>query len=231
MNKQTETFSFPTPKNLVEEVKCLLALTSFDATNFVFNISSENNSFPISIAVRCRTPNFLEEEYELSDFDTSKKDILEEIKSGNYHDLEDLVSRLGLTYDENMDVSYIKNFPSERKVYTLPAARYETSVINKTLENLLPDIVEVSITIDDIRLRSILFNNQTWIFTKTSYFYTILGFIQSHSDPSTDIEDFIQLIPGSYKSEKIINNIGMDKIDLKSDCLNDRINNGVREQY
>ena len=137
-----ETFSFPTPINLVEEGKWLLAVTSFDATNFVFNITGENNSFPISIAGCWKTPNCLEngviyklkkllklrsqndiglhveevrkrgnqikigdKEYELSDFDTSKKDLVEEIKSAKYYELEDLVYRMGLTYDESMDVS------------------------------------------------------------------------------------------------------------------------------
>ena len=89
------------------------------------------------------------------------------------------------------------NFPSERTGYTLPPGRYETSEINKTLEFLLPHIVEVSVTIDDIRLRSILYFNQTSIFSKKPFFYTILGFIQSRSGPSTDIEGFIQIIPGS----------------------------------
>ena len=49
MNKQMETFSFSPPLNLVEEGKWLLALTSFEATNSVFNITDEKNNFPISI--------------------------------------------------------------------------------------------------------------------------------------------------------------------------------------
>ena len=43
MNKQMETFSFSHPINLVEKVKWLLAVTSFEATNSVFNITNENN--------------------------------------------------------------------------------------------------------------------------------------------------------------------------------------------
>ena len=45
LKKQMETFSFSTPLNLVEEGKSLLAATSFEATNSVFNITDENNSF------------------------------------------------------------------------------------------------------------------------------------------------------------------------------------------
>ena len=49
MNKQIETFSFSPPINLVEEGKWLLAVTSFEVTNSVFNITDENNSFAITI--------------------------------------------------------------------------------------------------------------------------------------------------------------------------------------
>ena len=49
MNKQMQTFSFNPPINLVEEGKWLLAVSSFDCTNSVFNITDENNSFSINI--------------------------------------------------------------------------------------------------------------------------------------------------------------------------------------
>ena len=58
-----------------------------------------------------------------------------------------------LTYDEFMDVLHMKCFPSGRTGYTLPPGIYEISDINKMLEYLLPDIVKVSVTIGDIRLR------------------------------------------------------------------------------
>ena len=47
-NKQMQTFS-SSPINLVEEGKWLLAVTSFEATNSVFSITNENNSFSIGI--------------------------------------------------------------------------------------------------------------------------------------------------------------------------------------
>ena len=49
MNKQRQTFSFSPPINLVEEDKWLLAVSSFECTNSVFNITDENNSFSIII--------------------------------------------------------------------------------------------------------------------------------------------------------------------------------------
>ena len=49
MNKQMRTFSFNPTINLVEEGKWLLAVSSFECTNSVFNITNENNSFSIII--------------------------------------------------------------------------------------------------------------------------------------------------------------------------------------
>ena len=49
MNKQRQIFSFNPPINLVEEDKWLLAISSFECTNSVFNITDDNNSFSIII--------------------------------------------------------------------------------------------------------------------------------------------------------------------------------------
>ena len=49
MNKQMQTFSFNPPIDLVEEGKWLMAVSLFDCTNSVFNITNENNSFSINI--------------------------------------------------------------------------------------------------------------------------------------------------------------------------------------
>ena len=44
MNKEMETFSFSPPITLVEERKGLIAVTSFETTNSVFNTTDNNNS-------------------------------------------------------------------------------------------------------------------------------------------------------------------------------------------
>ena len=49
MYKQTQTFSVNPPINLVEDGKCLLAVSPFECKNSVFNITNENNSFSITI--------------------------------------------------------------------------------------------------------------------------------------------------------------------------------------
>ena len=96
-------------------------------------------------------------------------------------------------------------------------------------KHLLPNNVKISTTIDDIRIKSNLNINQTLIITKKSFFYTIIGFTQSLSEALVDIDGFVQLIPGTYKSEKPINITGNDKIHLKCDCIKGSIVNGIRE--
>ena len=136
-------------------------------------------------------------DYKLSDFDTKKIEIIEELKNIKYNDLEDLVYRMQLTYDEIIDILDFKYIPTKRTGYSSNPGIYEVIDLNNTLNYILPDNVKVSITIDDIRLKSNLKINQTLIFTEKSFFYTILGYTRSRSYPLDDIEGFYQLIAGS----------------------------------
>ena len=88
--------------------------------------------------------------------------------------------------------------------------------------------MKVSITIDHVRLKSNLKIIQTLIFTEKSFFYTILGFTQSHSYLFDDIDGFYQLIAGSCISDKPINLTGIDKVHLKCYCMHGSIVNGCR---
>ena len=139
-------------------------------------------------------------EYKLSDFDTQRNEILEKLKKANYNDIEDLVYRMQLTYDEAIDIVDLKYIPTERTGYSLNPSFYEVVDLNNTLKKILPDNVKVSLTTDDTRfqLKSNLKKNQTLIFTKKSFFYTIFGFTRSHSYPLDDKNWFHQLIAGSY---------------------------------
>ena len=261
MNKQRQTFSFSPPINLVEEDKWLLAVSSFECTNSVFNITDENNSFSIiipghyqnksdektidnlnkllelksielhveEVKKRGNKIKIADKEYKLSDFDNQKYEILQELKNSKYNDLEDLVYRMRLSYDEIMDILDLKYISTKRTGYSLDPGIYEVIDLNNTLKHILPDNVKINITIDDIRLKSNLQINQTLIFTERSFFYTILGFIQSHSYPLDDIDSHYQLIAGSYKSDKPINITGIDKVHLKCDCIQGCIVNGIRE--
>ena len=170
-----------------------------------------------------------DKEYKLSDFDNQKYEIIEELKKVGYNDLKDLVYRMRLSYDEIMNILDLKNIPTKGTGYSLNPGIYEIVDLNNILKYILPHNVKVSVTIDDIRLKSNLKTNQTLIFTEKSFFYTILGFTQSHSYPLDDIDGYYQLIAGSYKSYKPINIIGIDKIHLKCDCIQGSIVNGRRE--
>ena len=66
---------------------------------------------------------------------------------------------------------------------------YEVNELNKTLKNILPDNVEVSITIDDIRLKANIKISQCLNSTGKCFFYTILGLTQSYSYPLNNIHD------------------------------------------
>ena len=160
---------------------------------------------------------------------TKKNEILEELKIVKYNDLEDLVYRMRLSYDEIMDILDLKYKPTKRTGYSLNPGFYEVVDLNNTLKHILPDNVKINITVDDIRLKSSLRINQTLLFTEKSFFYTILGFTQSRSYPLDDIDGFYQLIAGSYKSDRPINITGIDKIHLKCDCIQGSIVNGIRE--
>ena len=58
-----------------------------------------------------------------------------------------------------------------------------------------------------------------------------MGFTQSHSGPESDIKGFVQMIPGSFKSDKPIIITGVDKIHRKANCIDGSIVNGVREPF
>ena len=134
-----------------------------------------------------------------------------------------------LTYDEFIDKLDIKYIPTKRTGYSLNPCIYEEVDLDNTLKYVLPNNVKVSITINDIRLKPNLKTNQTLLFTNKSFFYSILGFTQSHQGPLNDIEGFYQILPGSCKSDKPINITGIDKVHLKVNCINGSIVYGCRE--
>ena len=167
-------------------------------------------------------------EYSLSSLGMFKDEILEEFKNVKNNDLEDLVYRIQLTYDEIMNILDLKYIPTKRTGYILNPGIYEVD-LNNTLKHILPNNVKVNITIDDIRLKSNLKTNQNLLFTNKSLFYTILGFTQSHQGPLNDIEGYYQILPGNYKSDRPINITGIDKVHLKCDCTQGSIMNGIRQ--
>ena len=66
--------------------------------------------------------------------------------------------------------------------------------------------------------------------TIKSFFYTILGLVQSHSGPLNDFSKrYIEKIPATHKSIKPINITGNNKVNLKCVCFDGSTLKGVRE--
>ena len=123
----------------------------------------------------------------------------------------------------------MKYNPTKRLGYSLNTGIYEVVGLNNTLKHILPDNVKVSVTIDDVRLKSNLKINQNLTFTEKPLFSTYIGFTRSLSYPLDDIEGFYQLFTGSYEGYRPINFTGIDKVHLKCDCIQGSIMNGARE--
>ena len=97
-----QTFSFNPPKNLVEEGKWLLAVSSFECTNSVFNITNENNFFSTII------PGHYETEFAEQIIDDLNK--LLELKSLELH-VEEVRKRGNIIKirDKEYKLSYFDN--------------------------------------------------------------------------------------------------------------------------
>ena len=139
--------------------------------------------------------------YNLVDFDHFRSEILAELRRVKYHDLEDMVCRMGKTYDETMEVLDRKCTSTTSIGSTLPPEKYKNSDIDLTLKSLLPNGVKINITVDHSRLSSNLTTNKTKRFTK-NISSTHFNVYQSHSRVLSHIKGFIQKIPGTYKSQK-----------------------------
>ena len=99
-----------------------------------------------------------------------KNEIPEELKNVKYNDIEDLVYRMQLTYDEVLDILDLEYTPTKKKGSSFNTGTYEVVVLNNTLKHILSDDVKVNVTIKDVRLKSILKIHQTLNFTKKSFY-------------------------------------------------------------
>ena len=88
-------------EQIIDEVNRLLELRSFDL--HVNEVRNRGNK------IKNR-----DKEYRLSDFDNQKYEIIEEIKNVKYTDIEDLVYRMQLTYDEIIDVLDLKYISTKK---------------------------------------------------------------------------------------------------------------------
>ena len=151
------------------------------------------------------------------------------MKGAKYKDLEDMVNRLELPYEETVEIFDVKYNSGSTKGYTLQPGIYQITDNILILKSLLPKEIKVNNPIDLHKLRSNLTTIKTIMYTKKSSSYKFSGFTQSYLGSLGDIEGFIQHVKGTCRSEKLNNIIGIDKIRSKCDCSNRSIFNGIRE--
>ena len=174
MNKQMEPFSFSLPISLPEEGKWLLEVTSFEASNSVFNKTDENNSLSFSSLsfwtaedgeelinklnkfLQPKSENDIEKHvkevekrgtrieiensgYTLAGFDYFKSEQLAELRRVRYKELEDMIYKMELTYDEILDMLDIKNYAGSTNGYTITPRMNEISDNNLMIKSSLPN--------------------------------------------------------------------------------------------
>ena len=107
----------------------------------------------------------------MSSLGTFKNEIVEEFKNAEHNDLEDLVYRFQLTYDEIIDILHLKYFTGSTKGYILPPGAYEIIDVNFMVKSFFPKEVKKKITIDSVGLKSNLTTNKTKRFVKKTFLY------------------------------------------------------------
>ena len=93
-------------------------------------------------------------EYKLFKLDTIKYEILDEIKSVEYNDLEDMGLRMDLTNSEIEYTLGVKDIDTKSIGYTLPPGIYGITDFNLMLKSFLPLELKKNISVDDNRLKS-----------------------------------------------------------------------------
>ena len=128
-----------------------LAEETIDRLNILLERRSENDiELHVEAVKNMGNRIVLEgEDYKLSDLNTQKDEILEKLKKSIYQSFDDMVFRLQLTYDEIVNPLDFKFIPTKRIGYSLKPDIYQIGDLNNTLKNFLPDIVKVSVTIDE----------------------------------------------------------------------------------
>ena len=165
INNKNNSFSITIPGHWESKS----AEKTIDELNKLFELKSENG-IELHVGQVRKKGLILMNDDSLSRLDTFKNEILEELRNAKYNELEDLVYRFQLTNNEIIEILDIKDFPTKRTSHSLNPGMYEVVDLNNTFKYILPDNVKVSVTIDDVRLKSNFKKNQTFIFTKKSFF-------------------------------------------------------------
>ena len=115
MNIQMQTFSFSPPMNLIEEGKGLLAVSSFEYTNSVFNVTDENNIFSIIIPGHWESKSaekFIDELEKLLELRSLELHVKEVRKRGNKIKIGD--NQYKLSDFDTKKTRYVKNLKKSK---------------------------------------------------------------------------------------------------------------------
>ena len=91
---------------------------TFDELNKLLELRS-HNGIDLHVERVRKKGLILINHYSLSSLGTFNEEILEELKNVTYNDLEDLVYRFQLTYDEIIDILDLKSISTKRIGYSL----------------------------------------------------------------------------------------------------------------
>ena len=123
-------------KKTIDELNKLLELKSLEL--HVKEVRKSGNKIKIG-----------DNEYKLSDFDSQKHEKIEELKNAKFNDLEDLVYRMQLTYDEIINILDSKYIPTKSMGYSIEPNIYNVVDLNKTLKKILPNNIKINVSIDE----------------------------------------------------------------------------------
>ena len=82
-----------------------------------------------------------------------------------------MVYRMGLTYDEFIDILDVKCITGSTVRFTTPPGLYEITDIKLMLKSLLSKMTKVEITVENIRLMTNLGTNKTIRLTQKIFFF------------------------------------------------------------
>ena len=157
--------------------------------------------------------------------------------ASSFRDFESYL-RLVVGLDEDDIQLVLKEYNSHFITYELTPGIYTIQDISDAIQTFSGHEETIQLEYDDISMRTTIvlkFKNEkkkfalgTLRFNKQSFFHTLLGF-SPYWDYKPNNSNHV-LIPGVYPSDKIILNLNtIDKIQLKCDCNDGSIQDGVSQ--
>ena len=133
ITKENSSFSITIPGHWDSKS----AEKTFDELNKLLELRSQNG-IDLHVEQVRKKGLILINHYSLTSLGTFKEEILEELKNVKYNDLEDLVNRFQLIYDEIIDILDLKSISTKRIGYSVKPNIYQIGDINITLKMLCP---------------------------------------------------------------------------------------------